>query len=173
MSNGPHYQAGSYIGEVVAQALSKARTGNSQFVLRVKILGAGSGTSYSRDQNQYERTIFMTITDGTIDYVANALETLGYNRQGFGPLDPSHPHHQSFVGQSVNLYCKHESDQSGNLRERWQVSKKPASKALDATPLDQKELHALDAKFGKAIRPASEPVSRASNSEITDEDIPF
>jgi hypothetical protein len=186
MASGPHYQIGNYIGEIVAQGLSKARTGNSQFVVRVKVLGVtGQNGAFLTDPFQYERTIFMTITPNTIDRIADTLEMLGYNRQGFGPLDPSHPQHVSFIGKQVDLYCNHENDQNGNLREKWGISTGSGGKALDLTPLNQKELRELDALFGRNIRSAPStsvaspvtgraPQNRATTAEeITDDDIPF
>lgn len=184
VANGPHYQAGNYVGEIMQQGLSKARTGNSQFVIRVKVLGTPNGEqSYDRDPFQYERIIFMTITQNTINFVSETLEALGYSGQGFGPLDPSHPQHQSFVGQQVDLYCTHEADQSGNMREKWRISRNGGSN-LELNPLNQKELRELDALFGKNLRgtqtsaaPArTAPAQRSAPSvatEITDDDIPF
>lgn len=181
--NGPHYQAGNYLGEITQQGLSKAKTGNTQFVVRVKVLGCPTGDGqYAPDPFQYERTIFLTITQNTIDFVSETLEYLGYDRQGFGPLDPSHPQHQSFIGKQVDLYCTHENDQSGNPREKWRISRNGGSKALELTPLNQKELRELDALFGRNLRSGSSkaaptPTTNRQTSpatpEITDDDIPF
>lgn len=186
MANGPFYESGKYIGKVIQQGFTKAKTGTTQFVLRVKVLGyPNEDGSYTPDAHQYERTIYMPITDKTIDFVAQTLEYLGYNRPGFGPLDPSHPQHQSFVDNQVDLYCAHEADQNGEQRERWRIDRGMGSGAkLD--PLSPKEVRELDALFGKAIRPAgtsapSTPSPAKSNpndfvlagTEITDDDIPF
>lgn len=179
--NGPHYQAGNYVGEIIQQGLSKAKTGNNQIVLRVKVLGTPDGEgSYARDPFQYDRTIFLTITPNTIEFIADTLEQLEYNRQGFGPIDPSHPQHRSFVGKHVDLYCTHENDQSGNLREKWRISRNALGKGVELTPLNNKELRELDALFGRNLRSSAsatatvtKPHTKPTQTEITDDDIPF
>ncbi len=177
--NGPFYQPGVYVAEVTAQALSKASTGTNQFVLRFKILGTPTDDgSFFPDANQYERTIYMALTEKTMTFVAEALEKLGYGGTGFGPLDPSHPNHESFAGNQVDVYCKHENDQSGNPRERWQISRGASS--LKVVPLEAKEVRELDALFGKALKqkPKTNPVNNNAivnnhGLTVTDDDIPF
>lgn len=190
MANGPHYQIGNYIGEITAQGLSKASTGNSQIVIRVKVLGTvAANGSFTQEPFQYERTIFQTITPNTIDRVADILEKLGYTGKGFGPFDPSHPQHQSLVGKEVDLFCNHENDLKGELREKWGISTGGGGKALELTPLNPKELRELDSLFGRNLRtttstPAPAPARSAATrtatapepsdpSVITDDDIPF
>lgn len=179
MSNAPFYAPGNYIAEVTAQALGKAGTGTPQFVLRFRVLGKPD----PKDETNYipvqenERTMFRSITEKTIQYVTEDLEQLGYPANGFGPLDPNHPNHHSFVGQQIDVYCKHEKDQQGDLRERWQLSRGPG--ALKVEPLDNKGVRELDALFGKSLQaslPKTKPAPRAataSASGITDEDVPF
>lgn len=171
------YPVGVYVAEVTAQALSKASTGTTQFVLRFKVLGTPSDDgAFVPDAHQYERTIYMAITEKTIPYVTEALEKLGYGAGSFGPLDPSHANHESFVGNQIDVYCKHEADQSGDNRERWQLSR--GASTLKVVPLEAKEVRELDALFGKALKakPKSTPqpaVAVMDNQEITDDDIPF
>lgn len=174
MPNAPFYPVGVYIGEITAQALSKASTGTTQFVLRFKVLGVPTeDDSFIPDQHKYERTIYMSITEKTIPYVTEALEKLGYGAGSFGPLDPSHPNHESFVGNQIDLYCKHEADQSGDMREKWQISR--GASGIKVVPLEPKEIRELDALFGKSLKPKSvnKPVLVEDSTVITDDDIPF
>lgn len=176
-SNGPFYQSGVYVAEITAQALSKASTGTTQFVLRFKVLGTPSEDgSFFPDAHKYERTIYMAITEKTIPYVTETLEALGYGAGGFGPLDPSHSNHESFVGNQIDVYCKHEPDKNGDLRERWQVSRPNAG--IKVIPLEAKEVRELDALFGKSLKgkTKSSPqpaVAVMDSMVITDDDIPF
>ena len=40
MANGPYYEPGVYIGEIIQQGLTKVESsGNTQFVLRFKVIG--------------------------------------------------------------------------------------------------------------------------------------
>lgn len=176
MPNAPFYPVGVYVGEVTAQALSKASTGTTQFVLRFKVLGTPTDDGgFFPDAHQYERTIYMAITEKTIGFVTEALEKLGYGAGTFGALDPSHPNHESFVGNQIDVYCKHQADQSGELRERWQLSR--GSAGIKVVPLEPKEVRELDALFGKNLKAkqkVSQPVPVATDgTEITDDDIPF
>ena len=152
MASKPFYEIGAYVGEVVAQALGKTSTGKPQFVLRFRVLGRPD----PKDPHNYipvqenERTMYRVITEKTTEYLLEDLEVLSYQRTSFGPLDPSHPQHQSFVGQQVEMYCKHENDQNGDLREKWQLSR--GASGLKVDPLDQKGVRELDALFGKALK---------------------
>lgn len=177
-NSGPYYNPGNYVGEVIEQALTKAKTGTPQFVLKVKILGhPGDGEHYQPIPDQFERTIWMALTEKTVPFVSDALAQLGYKHGSMGPLDPSHPSHQSFTGQQVELYCSWGNDQNGNSRENWRISTRMGG--MKITPLESKEVRELDALFGKAIKPAAngEAVARTKptydETVITDEDIPF
>lgn len=160
------YQEGPYVGEIISQALGKAKTGTPQFILQFKVLDGGP---------VYTRTIFMAITEKTVEFVVAALEKLGYGAGTFGALDPSHPNHESFVGRQIDVYCRHENDQNGNLREKWSISR--GASAFKVDPLDNRELRKLDALFGKQLpKPApvsSPPRPLADGTVITDDDIPF
>ena len=150
--NKTHYKPGNYIGEVLEQGLSKSSKGNPQFILRVKVLGTPlENDEYEEDKMQYSRTIYYTLTDATIGFVAEALEILGYQGDGIGPLDPAHPKHQSFVGQQVNLYCKHEDNDKLDTVERWSINNGSGA-TLKLIPLDAKEIKRWDALFGKALK---------------------
>lgn len=184
----PYYEPGAYIGEIVQQGLTKASTGNTQFVLRFKVVGKPDPHDAENliPCAEYERTIYMTITDKTAEFVVNNLHALGYRAESFGPLDPSHPNHQSFSGQQIEVYCQHEQGQSGDMREKWGISRKPA--AIEIKPLEAKEVRQLDMLFGKALKAGAPAATRqqqryvptteqtavlSDGTEITDDDIPF
>lgn len=184
--SGPFYEIGNYIGEVTAQALGKASTGTPQFVLRFRVLGKPDPSdpgSFTPVQ-EYERTIYRAITPNTIDYVVQDLEKLGYERGGFGALDPSHQDHQSFVGMQIDVYCKHENNAKGDLGEKWQLSR--GASGLKVDPIDSKGVRELDALFGKSLKaklPKTSSVAKPQpvmaggpppfSEEVTDEDVPF
>lgn len=185
MANGPFYAEGLYVAEVTAQALGETRTEKPQFILRFKVLGTPTDDgAYAPITHQYERTIYMVITEKTMPYVAEKLNRLGYTGRGFGPLDPDSPNHQSFVGNQVDVYCKHESDDKGGTREKWDISRGPS--ALKVEPLTPKKVRELDALFGKSLvyqgitptqPPSALPLKSSAHAldgtEITDDDIPF
>jgi len=174
---GPYYDMGVHVGEFTQQALSKAKTGNFQIVFKVKILGEPDGEeSYTPHKNQYERTIYMTLTAGTAAFVTEALERIGFTGTSFSTLDPFHPNYQSFKGQQVNLWCKHETGQDGVLREKWSISNNASSKPIEATALSAKELRQLDALFGAALKgktaAKAAPKPNIHGVTATDSDLP-
>lgn len=178
----PFYEPGVYVADIVQQGLTKAGTGNTQFVLRFKILGKPDPADSSSliPAAEFERTIYMTITEKTAERIVENLHQLGYRADSFGPLDPSHAGHQSFVGQQIEVYCKHEADQSGNPREAWQLNRQSA--AIEIKPLEPKEVRQLDMLFGKALKGGPRQIQTRTptqaavlddNTFITDDDIPF
>jgi hypothetical protein len=195
MAKGAFYDEGNYVAEVTGQGLGKAKTGTLNFVLGVKILGTPSQDGgIDGVKQRYNRTIYMYFTDATIPFVVETLRALGYTQGSFGPLDPGHPQHQSFVGQQIDVYCKHEIGQDGEVREKWSVSR--GLPAVVTEPLNAKEVRELDALFGKALKasaapgkgnskkqvkaekpdrdqPPVEAYVDADGTEISDEDIPF
>jgi hypothetical protein len=180
-SNGPFYEAGLHVAEILSHQLTKASTGNMQLVWRVKILGLPDGDSYAPHRYQYERSMYWTITEKTVPFILEKLETLGFAGKQFSQLDPSHPNHISLKGQQVDLWCKHEEGQDGGIRERWDISNSGLKR--EVTSLNAKETRELDALFGKALsggkakvktaKPAVDDSEDFQGVGITDEDIPF
>ncbi len=172
-ATGPYYDIGLYVGVVQSQAVTKASTGTPQFTMRVKILGYPEGNTYVPVDKQYERTIYMAITEKTVPFVTETLKAMDYKGSSFSQLDPGHPNHVSFVGEQVTLWCGHKPDAQGNLRESWMVSK---PREIEALP--DRELRKLDALFGKALKSTSPAKvatparNDADDGFIRDEDIP-
>jgi len=175
MANKPFYEEGLHVGEIRQHGIGKAKTGTTQIVWRVKILGLPDGeVSYAPHRQQYERTIYMAATEKTAAFVGETLEAIGYDGERVSQLDPTHPNHVSMIGKQVNLWCKHEDDQEGNPRERWQFSR--GASTLELPQLSAKEVRELDSLFGrnkKAAAIESAPVQNIHNQEIDDSDIPF
>lgn len=180
----PFYDVGPYIGEILQQGLTTASTGTVQFVLRVKVLGVPAGDGYTPNRQQYERSIYMALTEKTESFVVPILQKLGFHGGSLATLDPGHPQHQSFLGDQVDLWCSHNDDGKGGTREQWSVSMEGAQREL--VPVDPKKLRQLDALFSKSFsgskakpaRAKEEPAPEkayftADSQEITDDDIPF
>lgn len=179
MANGPFYAPGVYVCQVTDQALSKASTGTPQFVLKVKVLGKPDPKdpgSYIPVDQQYDRTIFRTITDKTIPYLTEDLKALGFTGSSFRYLDPNVEGAQIFTGTILDCYCKHENDQRGDLRERWSIARQGGGK-LDVEALDAAEVRKLDALFGKQLKQqpatAPKPAPTAAPLDVSDDDVPF
>lgn len=154
------YQPGRYKGVVAAQAMSETKTGNTQFVLTIDLLGfcdPSQPDSLTRVPPG-QRSVFRVITDKTIDYVLEDLKYLGYDKPTFGPLDPSHPQHHSFKGQEVDLICAHE-EYNEQMQEKWSLSR---GGGLNLKPLDNAALRKLDALYGAKLKANAAPTSKSA-----------
>lgn len=180
----PFYDEGRYRCEVIDQGLSKAATGTVQIVLKVRVL---EGTTPERElTQQYERTIYLSVTDKTMKYLVPKLQALGYSRDSFRFISLSEPNYEDLRGTAAEFYCKHEDGQGG-LREKWDVATIRSTELLDLKPVGSKELRELDLLFGRerkssGIKPAASTVSPARarvddgpapSLEVTDDDVPF
>jgi hypothetical protein len=165
----PYYAEGLHVGEVVGQNLSKAKTGTVQFVLGVKVLGVpNDADGYDPHKWQYTRTIYMALTDKTMSFVLEKLKYLGFDGTSLSQLDLAHPKAISFVGNQVDLWCKHDTNQSGDLVEKWNLSS--GLPAMQFETLDAKEVRQLDALFGKALKANAPAVKSASRKAVQPED---
>lgn len=166
------YSQGVYKCEVVGQGLSSSKTNNPQIWLRVLILESVDHPEERWDQ--YERTIYWTLTEKTVDFVVEKLEFIGFAGQSFRDLDPATDGFHSFVGQQIECYCKHET-YDGKEREKWDLSN-PGAMAPD--PLSESDARRLDALFGRKLKDrfkksggAKKP--RPSEAAMGGDDIPF
>jgi hypothetical protein len=137
----------------------------------------------------------MSLTEKTVEFVVEQLQSIpGFSCDSLDQLDPENPRAIDLKGTQVDLWCKHEKDQKGELRERWNIS---SPREIVTEKLNSKEIRQLNTLFGKALKksaPApktaakSTPVKQQSDEppidsyddvntqegvEITDEDIPF
>lgn len=176
----PFYGEGRYRCEITEQGLGQTKTGNVQVVIRFRVLEGVNPDGPVRQQ--YERTAYLTVTENTIPYLLPKLQALGYNRTGIRNIDLSDPDPQDLRGTQGVFFCKHEEDQSGSPREKWDVSS-GESKPLDLVKPNAKAIRDLDALFGAAAKSQggasaapkkqpSRPVAVTANG-IDDSDIPF
>jgi hypothetical protein len=111
-----------YWGRVSDQKLSESKQGNPQIVLEFELQGI-IDPSEPDGQLEYcapgKRTVWLTITDKTIDFVKRDLERLGFTGAP-SQLDPDDARFVSLVGKEVELSCKSEL-YSGNPREKWSI----------------------------------------------------
>lgn len=165
MAHAPQYEPGKYLGIVSEQAFSESSKGNKQFILRCKIVGKydEEGTLCEfPSQRVRDRNIFMTITDKTVDFVIDALRSIGYEGNTFSGLDPQTPGFHNFASHEVPLYCSHE-EYNGNWQERWRIDNGSGG-GLNVKPLDSKGVRSLDAMFGKALKATAKPAAKPNGS---------
>ncbi|MEN6533818.1 MAG: hypothetical protein ABFD89_09165 [Bryobacteraceae bacterium] len=175
------YQPGRYRCEVTQQAMTKnSNSGNPQFVLKVLVLEQYTGPDQSEPCNQqYERTIYRSITDKSMEFFQKELDALGFTGGSLRQLDPNYDGFTDFKGAQVDCLCKHEADykDASVQREKWSIAwATGASSAIEGDELAPSDYRALDALFGKAAKAApkaaTKPVAAAS-SAVNDDDVPF
>lgn len=180
------YAPGRYRCEVTQQAMTKASTGTPQLVLKVQVLEEYVGAEDTEPcAQQYERTIFRSITAGTMTYFEKELAALGFQGGSLRQLDPNNDDFTDFKGTQVDCLCKHEPDYKDKsvIREKWSIcwpDGEMASKPIEGEELKASDYRALDALFGKATKaapkaaaPKPTPQPQAAEIGIGDDDIPF
>jgi hypothetical protein len=173
-----YYDVGVHVGLVTGQGLTQASTGTAQFVLRVKVLGVPDATlaTFEPHDRQYERSIYLPLTEKTMSWVVPILKRLGFTGTSVAQLDLTHPDAHSFVGNQVELWCGHQDDPNGGVKERWNISS-PTVGQLELKALGAKQVRQLDALFGKALGAKAKATPSPSRVDdittITDDDIPF
>lgn len=183
-----YYSQGAYKCEVIDQGLSMSSTEKPQIWLLVRVLQSNDNPDLTI--NQYERTIFWTLTEKTIDFTLDKLERLGFSGQSFRDVDPNVEGHHSFVGQIIDCWCRLETYE-GKEREKWDLSRDLTVTPPD--PLGDSDARKLDALFGRklkerfkkssAAKPAkaesqpNEPLAvgnvQSAGAPPADDDIPF
>lgn len=178
------YAPGRYRCEVTQQAMTKASTGTAQFVLKVQVLEQYVEPDATEPcQQQYERSLFMAITEKRMDYFKKELDALGFQGGSLRLLDPNNDGFTDFRGVQVDCLCKHEADYKDKsvTRERWSICwTAGASTPIEGEELKASDYRALDALFGKATQaapkaaaPKPTPQPQAAEIGIGDDDIPF
>lgn len=168
---GPWYDEGLHCAEILGQTLSENDKGTPQFALSVRILGVPTDAgTFDAHEKQMQRTVWMYLTKGTMPFVKEKLELLGFNGTSLAQLDLSHPKAISFVGNQVDLWCKHEKNLKGELQERWSIS--TGMPAVVLPPLSGKKMRELDALFGKGLKANANavPAKTATRREVKAED---
>src|SRR5688572_29622211 len=120
------YEPGRYWAKITRQAMGQASTGNPQFVLSFLVVGKVDPTKPDGELiacPQYERSIFRTITEKTVDYLIEDLKTLEYDKPSFKFLDPETEGYQDFTGKELEVFCRHET-YNGKQQEKWGIAGK-------------------------------------------------
>jgi len=176
---------GRYKCTVNGQAMSESsEKGTPCFVLSFVVntyIDANGNEEDLDSVEQKERSIYLYITDKTIDFLLDDLEHLGFTGRSFSQLDPEKKDHQSFIGDVIQCRCKHE-EYEGEQKERWSLDR-----GRVIAPLDGGKLQKLDTMFGQELanrfgaaapkkkapkkKPAKQQVEETSPP--ADDDIPF
>lgn len=144
-----YYTRGAYKAEIIGQGLSTSSSGNAQIWLQARILESIDDPNMAIQQ--YDRTVYWSITEGTIDFVLEKLDLLGFAGDSFRQLDPNAANHHSFVGQQVDLFCKIEQYE-GKDREKWDLSRQLSGGPPNVQALDDADARKLDAMFGRKLK---------------------
>ena len=183
---GIYYEHGRYRSRIIEQGMSASKNGKPQFWVKHVPIGAYEPSSdvCHTIEGKYDRTIFWTFTDKTINFIIRDLERLGFQGSSFSRLDPESPQFVDFRGQEVDTYCSHETYE-GKEREKWGLAKPENGGGAKPKPLDSKATKSLDALYGKKLKekfgngsikpPANDPVPQqpAMASAADSDDIPF
>lgn len=174
----PFYREGNYRLRVTKQALGvSSKSETPQFVLTAKVIGEYDGDNLENVTQEYERTIFMYLTENAMPYVIEQLAILGFGGTSFKQLNPEAPGAVNFVGTEFDGFCKHETYQN-SPREKWGMSL--GKSTMDVKPLESSKVRDLDALFGKQL--ASISGTRAGHAgggaatdraTVSDDDLPF
>lgn len=152
---GTFYQPSRYWGKIVDHQMTKAKTGTPQFVITFLVVGRVNPEDPDGDllgvEQQYERSVYRSITDKTVSYVLEDLQRLGVEIASWSELDMGDANAVALKGRELAFSCQHEPDQSGKqLREKWSI----AGDGFQHVPLERDDVRKLDALFGKALTKA-------------------
>lgn len=168
------YKAGNYWCKVASQQLGTTKTGKPQFVLTFDVVGMIDPDNAEGDLiavDRYERSIFRTITDSTVDWLVEDIKHLCergnivFDLPSFSHLSPASPVYLDFKGVEFEGYCTHE-EYEGKNREKWGVSTGKKKGGPEVAPIDDKSLRQLDAMFGKALKAATKPKPAGEKKRI-------
>lgn len=152
------YDAGKYWCKVTNQQLGKTNTGKSQFVLSFDVQGKVNQSDPEGDLepcDNYERSIFRTITPKTVEWLFDDIEHLcergeiEFALDGFEFLNPATDGYLDLTGVEFEAECKHETYEN-KPKERWSIS--TGGGGLSVDPLDDKGVRELNAMFGKQLK---------------------
>lgn len=145
-----YYPPGNYLATITSQAMSASKEkGTPCLVLQFTVdkpLGVAQPP-----MNVYERTMKLYITDGTLPHFLKKLGRLGFYGQSFKQLDPEDEGHHSFIGKTIEVYCKHDEKDDGRSFEEWDISTNSAGN-IELAPLPSKALRDLDNRYGKQLK---------------------
>jgi hypothetical protein len=179
------YTPGRYRVRIVGQVLAENKKGNPELQLKVQPIGYYEKDEYVEHDFPYPRTVYLTLTEGTIGtpdkpgWIMELLRFMGFDGSSFGQLDPEAKDAVSFIGHEHDAICA-VGDYEAKEREKWSIYRGGSGAA--AKPMEKKSIKALDAKFKALLKardkkqkdaaqqPAPEPAMAAAPAG---EDIPF
>lgn len=178
----PFYKEGKYKAEVVNQALGKNTKGTPQFILKCRILSLVNDGGVDENVRQYERSVYMYLSEKAAEYTIQKLKDIGFNGASIRQLDLEHQNAHDFRAQVIELDCRYDEDQNGDMREKWDLAF-AGSGEIEITPLNAAETRKLDALFGKSLAAPAKtqvkangtqaPATAVENAVVADDDIPF
>ncbi len=159
MARGPFYQMGRYYGRITHQKIGETKKGDPQLILQFVVIGKVNptdvdGTTMLPVEAEFERTIFRTINDNTIDWLMQDLDTLGWYGQHWRDFDEGSSAFVSIVGTEHVFRCDHD-EYEGTIREKWSV----AGDGLVVKPLADDKAKQLEALFGRHLQVRKKPVA--------------
>jgi hypothetical protein len=167
-----YYGPGRHLVKVVSQSFTKAQTGTMQLLLRFTVMHATE--PFNDNMMQYERRIYFSLTENTVDRVLAELRSVGSTAMELPDLfDPASPRFYDFTGREIELYCSHEPVYKNpqEMRERWSV------RGGERTITDRKELEDLVRTIAarkKTNSGAINTLPAADRDDIdADNDVPF
>lgn len=168
-----HYEKGSYSFKISNQGFSTSSQGNPQFFLQGMPVGRylDDGNVETIDDG-YPRTITMTLTDKTVDRIIGDLQKLGWQGRKFSELDPDNPKVHSFVGQEIQVDCKHEPgfNDASTLFEKWELPYEGGAPRESDSSIGKK----LDALYAKRLGGTKQSKqTAAAAARAGDDDTPF
>ncbi len=175
-----HYQKGSYRARIIDVALDESKNGFPQVIVRgTLICGLDAGRN-EFDCEQYDRTVYLTVTDKTTEYILKKLRNAGWKSDRFEQIN-------ELVGLDAVFVCDHEKQTegkyAGQMGEKWDLElPRKASEPLENKPAVAKKMNAL---FGKMLKEGAAPKSapaaeqretvpaNAATEDAGDGEVPF
>lgn len=171
-----------YDCKVLDQGFGKSKNKGTQFFfLTVQpVARVLSDTESEPEFTQFTRTIERYMTEKTIDYFLEDLESLGWSGGQLSEL----AHNKCFVGETIRCSCKHENGLDGKVYDKFSIYREFAGKKVE--PLESTDVRKLDAlfgskvkaKFGGSKKPAPTTIARSEPEPLAthangDPDLPF
>ena len=184
--SGPYYEPGKYRARIIAQGFSEsAEKKTPYFFLSIVPIAQVADDGEYPCTAEYERQIVRYMTDKTIDWLLDDLESLGWMGGSFAEINPDSQGYHSFRDQEIVALCEHEEN-NDKTYERWSLFRE----AKVVTQLPPTAIQKLDSLFGRelkarqrAVAPqttaAAESTATVDNTDIAEEvaatgdDIPF
>ena len=162
----PFYAPGRYVCRVEKHDIGTTSKGNVQLVVQFRVIGRPNPDDpeqYYHEKTQLERRYYRVLNENTIEWATEDLKALGFRGDSFEQLSPNHPQAWSFEGVELDMFCNHESDQKGELREVWFIARTGGSLVQEAA--DVSKIRELDYVFKKqlqSLKGGDEPPAKAA-----------